>query len=129
MVCFLVYRFLGFLFRNSFTTRKLIKLNNPAIIFSRHKNVALINNFFHCRTVTSDFKKWHFLCIQWDGIEGKVAYFYDGYSRGSENENENLKAQLPPGKNFSIDFSNATGKIAQLNIWDYKLGVDNIIAI
>jgi hypothetical protein len=40
-----------------------------------------------------------------------------------------LKTQLPPGKNFSIGLGDRTGKLAQLNIWDYEIATDSVVAM
>jgi hypothetical protein len=81
------------------------------------------------RTVASGFQRWHFLCIQWNGIEGTVTYFYDGYRAKSKVQNEMLKTQLPKGKNFSIGLSDEIGTLTQLNIWDYEIAASNVIAM
>jgi hypothetical protein len=40
-----------------------------------------------------------------------------------------LKTQLPPGKNFNIGLGDGTGKLTQLNIWDYEIATGNIVAM
>ena len=79
--------------------------------------------------MVTGFKQWHFLCIQWNGIAGTVNYFYDGYAVDSKIQNEKLKTQLPPGKNFSIGLGDGTGKLTQLNIWDYEIATGSVIAM
>ncbi|CAB4005769.1 Hypothetical predicted protein, partial [Paramuricea clavata] len=81
------------------------------------------------RTVVTGFGRWHFFCIQWNGIAGTVTYFYDGYAVDSKIQNETLETQLLPGKNFSIGLGDATGKLTQLNIWDYEIAAGNVIAM
>ena len=85
--------------------------------------------FFSPRIVITGFKQWHFLCIQWNGIAGTVTYFYDGYAADSKIQNETLETQLPPGKNFSIGLGDGTGKLTQLNIWDYEIATGSVVAI
>ena len=79
--------------------------------------------------MTSGFNHWHFLCIQRNGIAGTVTYFYDGYAVDSKIQNEKLKTQLPPGKNFSIGLGDGTGKLTQLNIWDYEIATGSVVAM
>jgi hypothetical protein len=85
--------------------------------------------FFSPRIVITGFKRWHFLCIQWNGIAGTVTYFYDGYAADSKIQKETLETQLPPGKNFSIDLGDGTGKLTQLNIWDYEIATGSVVAM
>ena len=73
---------------------------------------------------------WHFLCIIWNRIAGKVTYFYDGNWKKAEISNTMLKLELPAEKNYSIDLlSDDTGKLTQLNIWDSELSTENIVAM
>jgi hypothetical protein len=62
---------------------------------------------------------------------GTVNYFYDGYPVNSKIQNEKLKTQLPPGKNFSIGLDDGTGTLTQLNIWDYEIAATrkNVVAM
>ena len=66
--------------------------------------------------------------MQWDGSEGKVTYFYDGYP-SSTAQNELLKTQLSSGKIFTIGSSDKMVNLTQLNIWDYKISTSSIIAM
>jgi hypothetical protein len=60
-------------------------------------------------------------------MEGSVTYFYDGYIVDNKIQTELLKTQLPSGKNFSVGFSDETGPLTQLNIWDYEIARINFI--
>ncbi|CAB3989221.1 Sushi, von Willebrand factor type A, EGF and pentraxin domain-containing 1 [Paramuricea clavata] len=92
--------------------------------------VSTINGFSSKRNTVKGFRQWHFLCIQWNGIAGTVTYFYDGYAVDGKIQNETLKTQLPPGKNFSIGLGeDGIGKLTQLNIWDYEIAASSVIAM
>ena len=88
---------------------------------------------FQPRTITTGFKRWHFFCIIWNGIEGKLTLFYDGYAVKGLIRNENLKTQLPSGKSFLIglpsEFNADHGILTQLNIWDYEISSGNVVAM
>ena len=104
-------------------------LGIPCIINLKITCHYLLLIFFSLRTVATGFKQWHFLCVQWNGIAGTVTYFYDGYAVDSKIQDETLKTQLPPGKNFNIGLGDGTGKLTQLNIWDYEIAAGNVVAM
>jgi hypothetical protein len=62
-------------------------------------------------------------------VEGSVTYFYDGYIVDNKIQTELLKTQLPSGKNFSVGFSDETGPLTQLNIWDYEIARSSVVAM
>ena len=88
---------------------------------------------FQLRTVTTGFNHWHFFCIIWNGIEGRLALFYDGYADGGFIKRENLKTQVPSGRLFIVnspdDSDKNHGTITQLNIWDYEISSGNVVAM
>ena len=86
---------------------------------------------FILRSIKNGFydTSWHFVCIQWNGIDGSVSYFHNGYSVGIGIKNEILKTELQPGKFFNVDTSDRIGKLTQLNIWDYEIEAVSIIAM
>ena len=88
----------------------------------------MINDFFPCSESKNGFKNWQFFCLLWNGIAGSVKYHGSGYSKTG---NVHLIAEFPAGRNFSIAslWSNNTGYLTQLNIWDYELPQASISAM
>ena len=116
-------RFLIFLFNCRIPWSAINILCIYLIRYLHNENLCL------SRKTVKGFRRWHFLCIQWNGIAGTVTYFYDGYAVDSKIQDETLKTQLPPGKNFSIGLGDGTGKLTQLNIWDYEIATGSVVAM
>ena len=68
----------------------------------------------------------------WNGIEGKLTLFFDGYAVDGFTQNENLKTRLLSGKSFAVGSSgddDEKGTLTQLNIWDYEISSGNVVAM
>ena len=108
------------------------------VSISTFANVYIYSRIFlfQPRTVTTGrgFRDWHFFCVIWNGLEGEIGLFLDGYVVDAFQHNENLKAQLSPGKLFivgSLDGGDLEdlGRLSQLNIWDYEISTANVLAM
>ena len=68
----------------------------------------------------------------WNGIEGKLAIFLDGYATDNFVQDTRLKTQLPSGKSFRIVTSGSKsrrGTLTQLNLWDYEISSRSVTAM
>ena len=92
-----------------------------------------INIFISTQNCYNWFQPLAFFCTIWNGIEGKLTLFYDGYAVGGFIQNENLKTQLPSGKLFIVNSPDngdrEHGTLTQLNIWDYEISSNNVVAM
>ncbi|XP_046838986.1 uncharacterized protein LOC124433269 [Xenia sp. Carnegie-2017] len=85
-----------------------------------------INGVSSQKQVPSSFKKWHFLCLKWNGKKAWVKYFFDGFQVDTSVNDSALQITLPERKNFVVPLS-SNGKIfSQLNIWDHEISSSNI---
>ena len=68
---------------------------------------------------------WHFLCIKWNGDEGSVSLFYDGYQSGNSFKDAKLVTELPAGKKFILGLGADSAILTQLNVWDYEIATES----